>query len=319
MTERSERRPGTGSSKSNPILLVTLALMGVLLVVSILIYSQLRGMAGSKLDYPLQQDLAAELEDYRLYEQAAAEYERLLDLGGLDRRRRANINYIIGNIYLNHLNDYENAAARFIQAQLLNPESELKDKINKALVICFEGMGRSLEAQRQLERSTHLDQTEPERKGGVVVARIRDREITMGELDGEIEKLPPSVQEQFKDREGKLKFLQGYLGSELLYHAALRKGLDKDRDVQEGISQFRKQMMINRLLADEIPQDIEISESEIKLYYDAHQEEFKDRKLNEVRPQIESELKKMKQEEAYNKLVTRMLQAEEVKVFDDQF
>ncbi|MGB2769406.1 MAG: hypothetical protein WBC88_06745, partial [Candidatus Zixiibacteriota bacterium] len=181
--------------KSNPILLVTLAFMGALLVLSVLIYLQLRGMAGSNLDYPLQQDLAAELEDSRLYEQAAAEYERLLDLGGLDRRRRANINYIIGNIYLNHLNDYENAAARFIQAQLLNPESELKDKINKALVICFEGMGRSLEAQRQLERSTHLDQTEPERKGGVVVARIRDREITMGELEGEIEKLPPSVQE----------------------------------------------------------------------------------------------------------------------------
>jgi hypothetical protein len=157
------------------------------------------------------------------------------------------------------------------------------------------------------------------RRGGAVVARIRDREITMNELEDEIEKLPPSVQEQFRDKEGKLKFLQGYLGSELLYHAALRRGLDKDKDIQEGVFQFRKQMMINRLLADEIPQDIEISESEIKLYYGAHQEESKDRELNGVRPQIESELKKMKQEEAYNKLVTRMLQAEEVKVFDDQF
>jgi tetratricopeptide (TPR) repeat protein len=307
------------SSKSNPILLITLALMGVLLVVSILNYLQLRGMAESRLDYSLQQDLAAELEDSRLYSQAVTEYERLLDLGGLDKRRQANINFIIGNIYLNHLTDYENAAARFIQAKLLNPESELKDKTNKALVICFEGMGRSLEAQRQLERSTYLDQTEPEKKGGAVVAKIRDREITMNELESEIEKLPPSAQAQFSDREGKLKFLQGYVGSELLYHAALRRGLDKDKDLQEGISQFRKQMMINRLLADEIPQDVEIGQGEIELYFDAHKEEFKDKKLSEVRPQIESELKKMKQEEAYNKLVTRMLQAEEVKVFDDQF
>jgi hypothetical protein len=225
----------------------------------------------------------------------------------------------MGNIYLNHLNDHENAAARFIQAKLLNPESELKDKINKALVICFEGMGRSLEAQRQLERSTDLDETEPEKKRGAVVARIRDREITMGELEHEIEKLPPSVQAQFKDREGKLKFLQGYLGSELLYHAALRQGLDKDKEVLEGMSQVRKQMLINRLLAEEIPRDMEISEGEIKLYFDAHQEELKDKELNEVRPQIESELRKMKQEEAYNNLVARLLQAEEVKVFDDQF
>jgi tetratricopeptide (TPR) repeat protein len=306
-------------SKSNPIMLVALGLLCVLVAFSVLVYVQLQGLAQSKLDYSLRQDLASELEDSRLYSQAVAEYQRLLESGGLDKRKQANINYIMGNIYLNHLGDYENAAARFIRAKLLNPESELKDRINKALVICFEGMGRSLEAQRQLERSTDLDETEPEKKGGAVVARIRDREITMSELEEEIEKLPPSVQAQFKDREGRLKFLQGYLGSELLYHAALRRGLDKDKGVQEGTSQFRKQIMINRLLSDEIPQDVEIGEGEIKLYFDAHQAEFKGKRLDEVRPQIESELRKMKQEEAYNNLVARLLEAEEVKVFDDQF
>jgi len=100
---------------------------------------------------------------------------------------------------------------------------------------------------------------------------------------------------------------------------ALRRGLDKDKDVKEGVFQLRKQMMINKLLSEEIPQDIEISESEIKLYYDAHKEEFKDKKLNEVRSQIETELKKMKQEQTYSKLVSRMMEAEQVKIFDDKF
>ncbi len=307
------------NGRSNPILFVTLTLVVVLLIVSTLIYIQLKGLAESKLDYSRQQDLAAELEDSKLYSQAVVEYQHLLDLGGLDEKKQANINYIMGNIYMNHLNDYENAAARLIRAKLLDPEGELKDRINQGLVICFERMGRSLEAQKQLERSTYLDRTGKERKGGAVVAKIRDREITMSELEEEIEKLPPSVQDQFKDREGKLKFLQSYVGSELLYHAALRRGLDKDKEVQEEISQFRKQMMINRLLAEEIPQDVEITEGEIKLYYDAHQEEFKDKKLNDVRSQIESELKRMKQEEAYSKLVSSMLEAEQVKIFDDRF
>jgi tetratricopeptide (TPR) repeat protein len=309
----------TTRSKSNPILLINLVLVGVLLIVSFLIYLQLQGMAESKLDFSCQQDLAAELEDSKLYTQAVAEYKRLLDLGGFGKKKQANINYIIGNIYLNHLNDYENAAARFIRAKLLDPESELKGKINKRLVICFERMGRSFEAQKQLERSTDLNQTKTEKKGGVVVARIGEREITMTELEDEIEKLPPSVQTQFKDKESKLKFLQSYVGLELLYHTALRRGLDKDKEVEEGIFQFKKQMMINKLLTEEIPQDIEISQSEIKLYYDAHKEQFKDKKLNDVRPQIESELKKIKQEEAYNKLVGRMMEAEKVKIFDDQF
>jgi tetratricopeptide (TPR) repeat protein len=306
-------------SKSSPISIVLLILAVMILLVSVLIYGQMRKMGEQKADFAQQQDLAAELEESKLYAQAVAEYERLLDMGGFNREKQANINYIIGSIYLNDLNDYENAAARFIRAKLLNPESELKDRINKSLVICFERMGRSLEAQRQLEISTDLDQNQQGQEGGVVVAKIRDREITMGELENEIEKLPPSVQSQFKGKEGKLKFLQNYIGSELLYHTALRRGLDKDKDVREGILQFEKQVMINKLLAEEIPQDVEIGENDIKLYFDAHKDEFEDKRLDEVRSQIETELKKMKQEEAYNKLISRMLEAEQVKIFDDRF
>ena len=243
----------------------------------------------------------------------------MLDAGKLDKSKQANVNYIVGDIYLNYLNDYENAAARFVKAKFLNPGSELKDKINKNLVICFERMGRSLEAQKQLEQSTELSQTETEKKGGVVVARIGDREITMTDLENEIEKLPPSVQTQFKDKKGKLKFLQQYVGAELLYDTALRRGFDKDKDVIEGAFQMKKQLMINKLLTGEIPQDIQASESEIKLYYDAHKEDFKDKKLDEVKSQIESELKRQKQQEAYNKLVMKMMEAEKVKIYDDQF
>ncbi len=306
-------------SKANLVLLITSILLGVLLVFSVLIYHRVCDITGSKLDFSQQQDLASELTDSKLYAQAVAEYQRLLDSGGLSKRKRANINYIMGNIYLDHLNDYENAAARFIRAKVLNPESELRDKINKNLVICFERMGRSLEAQRQLERSTDLNQTRTKKRGGVVVARIGDREITLNELEDEIEKFPPSVQAQFKGKEGKLKFLQSYIGSELLYHTALRRGLDKDKKIKEGVFRFKKQMMINELLDEEIPQDAQISENEIKLYYDAHKDEFKDQKLDEVRSQIESELKKMKQQEAYDKLIKRMMEAERVKIYDDKF
>jgi tetratricopeptide (TPR) repeat protein len=306
-------------SKSSLFSPLTLAVGGVLFVLLILVYLRLGSLSQGKLDVSQQQDFAAELVDNKLYFQAVAEYDKLLDLGKLDKKKQANINYIVGNIYLSYLNDYENAAARFVKAKFLNPESELKDKINKNLVICFERMGRSLEAQKQLERSTQLSQTETKKEGGVVVARIGDREITMTNLENEIEKLPSSVQTQFKDKGGKLKFLQQYIGAELLYDTALRRGLDKDKDIVDGTFQMRKQLMINKLLTEEIPQDIQISEGEIKLYYDAHKEDFKDKELNEVKSQIESELKRERQQEAYNKLVQKMMEAEKVKIYDDQF
>jgi len=180
-------------------------------------------------------------------------------------------------------------------------------------------MGRSLEAQKQLEKSTQLDETETQRTGGVVVARIGDREITMTDLENEIEKLPPSVQAQFKDETSKLRFLQQYVGAELLYDTALRRGFDKDKDVVEGVFQMKKQLMINKLLTEQIPQNIEASENDVKLYYDAHKADFGDKKLGEVKSQIESELKRQKQQEAYNKLVMKMMEAEKVKIYDDQF
>jgi tetratricopeptide (TPR) repeat protein len=311
MTERE--------SKANRFPLLILTLLGILLILSVLIYLRWGELSQGRLDISQQQAFAAELVDNKLYSQAIAEYDKLLDHGELDTKKQANINYIVGNIYLNYLNDYENAAARFVKARFLNPESELKDKINKNLVICFERMGRSLEAQKQLERSTELGQTKTRAERRVVVARIGEREIFMTDLENEIEKLPPSVQAQFTDKKGKLEFLQQYVGAELLYDTALRRGFDKDKDVMEGAFQMKKQLMINKLLTEEIPQDIQISETEIKLYYDAHKEDFEDRELNEVKPQIESELKRDKQQEAYSKLVQKMTEAEKVKIYDDQF
>ncbi len=311
MTERE--------SKANRFPLLILTLLGILLVFSVLIYLRWGELSKAKLDVSQQQDFASELVDNKLYAQAIAEYDKLLDHGELDTKKQANINYIVGNIYLDYLNDYENAAASFVKARFLNPESELKGKINKNLVICFERMGRSLEAQKQLERSTELGRTETRKEGGVVVARIGDREISMTDLENEIEKLPPSVQAQFKDKEGMLEFLQQYVGAELLYDTALRRGFDQDKDVVEGAFQMKKQLMINKLLTEEIPQNIQISEGETKLYYDAHKEDFKDKELNEVKSQIELELKRDKQQEAYNRLVQKMMEAEKVKIYDDQF
>ena len=308
----------TSQTKTNPVLLLVLILVGILLIVSVLIYFQVKGVSEVKLDLSRQQELASDLLDAKLYTQAVAEYQRLLNLNGLDKKKQANINYIVGNIYLNEMNDYENAAAKFVTAKFLDPEGELKDKINKNLVICYERMGRSLEAQKALDRSTNLEETGTGKKGGAVVARIGDREITMTELEDEIEKLPPSVQTQFKDKAGKIKFLQNYISTELLYHTAIRKGLDQDKGVQEGVLQMQKQMMINKLLIQEIPQDFPVSENDINLYYQAHKEEFKDKKPDVVKSQIEPELKKMKQQEAYGKLVSRMMEAEKVRIFDDQ-
>jgi len=292
----------------------------VLLGISVFLFLDLQGIkSAGKIDISSQQNLASELLDNKLYQQAIAEYDKIIGSGKIDRKKESNLHYIVGNIYMNNLNDYQNAAARFVKAKVLSSDDDLLTKINKNLVVCFERMGRSLDAQRELDKMTLLEKPDEEKGTRIVVARIGKKEITMSDLEEEIQKLRSSVSDQYKDKEKKLDFLKQWVAHELFYDAALRRGYDQDKDVIEGAFQMKKQLMINKLLKEETPSDIQISDSEIKLYYDAHKEEFKDRNMEEVRAQIESELLRQRQEEAYMKLVSRMMQAEQVKIYEDQF
>jgi tetratricopeptide (TPR) repeat protein len=292
----------------------------VLLSISVFLLIEVRGIKSAKsIDISRQQNLASELLDNKLYLQAIAEYDKIIQSGKIDTKKQANLNYITGNIYMDNLSDYQEAAARFVKAKVLGPDDELVKKINKNLVTCFERMGRSLDAQRELDKMTLLEKPEEEKGTRKVVARIGKREFTMADLENEIQKLRSSVAPEYKDKEKKLEFLKQWVAHELFYDAALRKGYDQDKDVIQGTFQMKKQLMINKLLEEEVPSDVQISDSEIKLYYDAHKDDFKERRMEEVRTQIESELIRQRQEEAYMKLLSRMMQAEQVKIYEDQF
>jgi tetratricopeptide (TPR) repeat protein len=306
--------------KSDTISSILLFGIILLLIISTLLLFELKKIKSTKtMDISSQQNLASELLDNKLYQQAISEYDRIIQSGKIEGKKEANLNYIIGNIYMQDLHDYQNAAARFVKARNLSSDDELLKKINKNLVICFERMGRSLDAQRELDKMTLLDKPDQQNRTGKIVARIGKREITLSDLENEIQKLPASVSSQFKDKMKKLEFLKQWVSNELFYDAALRKGYDQDKDVIEGAFQMKKQLMINKLLKEEIPTDIQISESEIKLYYDAHKEDLKDKKIEEVKSQIEAELLRQRQEEAYRKLVSQMMEAEKVKIYEDQF
>lgn len=306
--------------KSDAISTILLLGIIILLILSTILLFELQKIKSVKtVDISSQQNLASELLDNKLYQQAISEYDRIIQSGKIDTKKASNLNYIIGNIYMQNLNDYQNAAARFVKARSLNPDEKLLKKINKNLVICFERMGRSLDAQRELDKMTLVDKPDQHKETGKIVARIGKREITMSDLENEIQKLPPSVSSQFKDKKKKIEFLKQWLSNELFYDAALRQGYDQDKDVIEGAFQKKKQLMINKLLQKEIPTDIQISDSEIKLYYDAHKEDFKDKSIDEVKAEIEAELLRQRQEEAYRKLVYQMMEAEKVKIYEDQF
>ena len=107
-----------------------------------------------------------------------------------------------------------------------------------------------------------------------------------------------------------------------------RAGYDKDKDVIEGTFQAKKSLMVQKYLEHEIPGGSNITGDDVKLYYQANKDKYveKDKKgkvvrqksLDEVKNEAASDLLREKQQKAYNELLQRMMQTENVKIYDDK-
>ncbi|MBN2411982.1 hypothetical protein JXQ31_09850 [candidate division KSB1 bacterium] len=274
-------------------------------------------------------EYAGDLINKALYRQAIQEYQKYLDQYNIDTRERANVNYIIANTYFERLKDYENALTYYLKIKHLFAENTLMPEVNKKIVACLERLERTEDAQQVLDEAVQLDPSRIQKKRpGEVVARIGTREITQGDLDFELNQLPPSLREQLNDRNKKMEFLREYVATELLYDTAKRSGFEKDPEVIEGAFQAKKALMVRKLLQDRVAGKVDITDSDIELYYQAHKDDFatkdKDGKvieqkpLSEVRQQVTQALTQQKYQEAYISLIEKMIRAEDVTFYESR-
>jgi hypothetical protein len=272
-------------------------------------------------------NLANTYYNNELFHAAIKEYEGYLLHYQVQESKQANIYYMIANIYFERLNDYEKALENYLRIKYLYPESNLQSDVGKRIVNCLERLERSQDAQRVLEKETALKPEEiKEHKPGAVIAKIGEKEITQGDLDFEIEQLPPYLQAQLNSRESKLEFLQQYLAEELLYDSAKRKNLDKDKEIIEGAFRAKKSLMAQKILKEEIQKMVSINQSDIELYYKANKDKYaekdKDGKIirqktfQESAEQAAQDLFQEKQQEAYHQLLERLMKAEDVTIYE---
>lgn len=273
-------------------------------------------------------EYANALYNRELYDQAVREYQRYLDLYDVDEQQSANINFVIGNIYFDRLNDYENAMAYYLKVKHVYPESDVLPQVDKRIVACLERLQRTADAKQALDEATALEpESVVQSQPGTVIAKIGDREITSGDLKYAIGQLPEYLQSQFEDKQGKINFLQQYVATELFYDAAKRKELDQDKDVIEGAFQAKKSLMVQKYLEEEIASQIQISSDDVELYYKANQENYAEKDeqgnikhqkpLDEVQQEVAEDLAREKQQKAIDALLQRMMTAEKVEIYTD--
>ncbi len=264
-----------------------------------------------------------------LYQAAADEYLDYVRRYPLDAARQANTYYTIANIYFDRLNDYQNALKFYFKIKYLYPQSNLQKEVGKRIVNCLERLERSNDAQRLVQKEAALDKSQvKESKPGAVLAKIGQRTITQGDLDYEISKLPTYLQEDFKNPKKKLEYLKQYILQELLYDSAKRQGLDKDKEVIEGTFRAKKALMAQKLLNEELKKQVKIDPEDVQLYYQAHKDKYaekddkgkvkRQKSFAEAQQQAAQDLAMEKQQQAYQKLADRLMQAEDVQLFENR-
>ncbi len=280
-----------------------------------------------------KRELANVLYNQQLYRQAIEVYQDYLENYPLSEKEQAHIAYMIANIYFERLHDYENALAYYLRVQYLYPQSKLQQEVRHRIVECLERLKRSTDAQQVMEETAALDESQkPVSRPGEVVAKIGNREITTGDLQYEINQLPEYVRKQITSPQQRLEFLKNYIMQELLYQSAKRKGLDKDKDVREGVFRAEKALMTQKLLEQEIEKEVNLnkySEADIELYYKANKEKYAEKDENgnikrippfsEVKERVAQDFIQEKQQEAYQRLMERLMKAEQVVIYEEKF
>ncbi len=264
----------------------------LLLVIIILLVFTMRENETQTMSPDQIRELAASYKSNDLFQPAVKEYERYLEMAPIPAEQRANILYTIGNIYLEELQQYENALAVYMKISELYPQTRIAPEAEKRMVRCYENLERSFDAQKKLERLTALDEEETQPATSTVVANVGKKEITLEQIEREIDQLPDYRKQNLQNPEQKLEYLKNKIFAELLYDKALRNEYNKDPEVRKQLQNVEKQLLAQKVMEEEINQKIQIAPSDIELYYQANQEEFtQPQKLKIAHIQVESEEK----------------------------
>lgn len=112
-----------------------------------------------------------------------------------------------------------------------------------------------------------------EAEAAQTLAKIGDREITVGEFAEEIANKGPFLRARYNSPERRRELLDQLVRFELLAQEADAQGFDDLPDVQR----TRKQLMIRRFLEEEYEERLQpsdITDEEVRTFYEAHPTEF---------------------------------------------
>ncbi len=276
------------------ILLSGQLLVGVLVLVALLLINRGKnGGAISQMEF--YREIGGKLQTAGVIPEAIEAYEKYLNSNDLDKELRAKIFFSLGNLY-EESGAYEKALHKYYAVQVIDSSSESAQDSSKRIVALLERLKKYNAAKFELKNQTALEK-ENVRQGGDIVAKIEGRPVFKYEINEELDQLPEMYKKQFEGVEGKKQFLQKYVADELLLAKARKLQYQNDAKIRKQLDRIEKQLLVQRILEDEIQSKISADPADIKNFYEANKSSYN-------RPeQAEVELVKISEKDSASQFV----------------
>jgi parvulin-like peptidyl-prolyl isomerase len=112
-------------------------------------------------------------------------------------------------------------------------------------------------------------------QAALVVAKVGDREITLGEFAATLENMDQFDRLRYQTPERRKDLLEQIVTVELLAAEARARGLDKEPETVEALRQVLRDAILHDLRRA-APAPAEIPEAEVRAYYEAHKADFEE-------------------------------------------
>lgn len=159
---------------------------------------------------------------------------------------------------------------------------------------------------------------------GKPVAKINDVTITAEDLKREYSYLQPELREIFIEEGGMKALLDEVVKKEILYQEATKLGIQDSSEFKTRIEDYKKRLLIELLLNKEIINSTQISDKDVREFYDKNLENFviespdgkKSRTIEfeKVSSLIRERLLAEKQKESFEKYIEGMQKTYKVEI-----
>lgn len=113
---------------------------------------------------------------------------------------------------------------------------------------------------------------------GKVLVNIDNDTITLEEFNKELDKIPMNMKMLVATQSGKKTYLDRLIMKKLLLREAAKSKIEGEAEFQNRLADIKEQLLIESLLKKKIAADSQLTDDDMKKYYDTNKEKFKKEK-----------------------------------------